>query len=48
MDRVNNSYNTSIKYNVYESIDFWRRTFSGVEQRQELISSGFYNEKILE
>ena len=36
MDCVNNGYNIDIKYNVRESRDFQRRTFSGVE-RQILI-----------
>ena len=41
MDRVNNGYNINIKYNVRESRDFWLLTFSGVERRQDLVSSGF-------
>ena len=48
MDRVNNGYNIGIKYNVCESRDFQRRTFSGVERRRELVSSGFYIDKISE
>ena len=48
MDRVNKSYNTSIKYNVRESRDFRRRTFSGVERHRELIDSGFHIDKISE
>ena len=46
MDRVNNGYNIGIKYNVRESRDFQRRIFSRVEQRRELVSSGFYINKI--
>ena len=48
MDRVNNDYNISIKYNVRESRDFQHHSFSGIEWRQELISSGFYIDKIFE
>ena len=48
MDRVNKSYNTGRKRNAHESRDFRRRTFSGVERRRELISSGFYTDKIFE
>ena len=46
MDRVINDYNIGIKYNVRESRDFQRHSFSGVEWRRELVDSRFYIDKI--
>ena len=48
MDRVINGYNIGIKYNVRESRDFRRRTFSRVERHRELVSLGFCIDKISE
>ena len=48
MDRINNGYNTSIKYNVSELRDFQHRSFSEAERRRELVSLEFYIDKILE
>ena len=48
MELVNNSFNTSIKYNARESRDFRRRTFNRVERSRELISLRFYTDKISE